>query len=361
MTETFLSIRGISKSFGASTAVENVSLDIAKGEFVSFLGPSGSGKSTTLHIIAGFFDPNAGDVRVANQSLLSIPSNKRDIGMVFQRYTLFPHLNVFENIAFPLRVRRRSRTEINARVRAMLSLVRLEPFGDRMPSQLSGGQQQRVALARALAYDPALLLMDEPLAALDKKLREELQTEIRRIHRETGVTIVYVTHDQEEALRLSDRIAVFNNGRIEQIGSARDLYDAPRTRFVAGFVGNSNFIRASITERSGTTARLVLTDGTTIDGVALDDGLRGEQQDVIVMMRPDRLRLHPANSDLGFRGRLVDATFLGDAMQFVVRTDWGDDVSVRSPMDALPPFPCSIGDRVAVSCDVAQMRVFHLN
>ena len=197
MTQPFLSIQGIEKKYGAVTAVADVSLDIAEGEFVTFLGPSGSGKSTTLYAIAGFLEPTRGDVLLNGRTLLDVPSNKRNIGMVFQRYTLFPHLNVTENVAFPLKVRRRPKAEIDAKVAKMLKLVRLEQMADRMPAQMSGGQQQRVALARALAYDPPILLMDEPLSALDKKLREEIQFEIKRIHNETGVTILYVTHDQE--------------------------------------------------------------------------------------------------------------------------------------------------------------------
>jgi putative spermidine/putrescine transport system ATP-binding protein len=199
MTEPFLSIRGIAKTFGAFTAVKNVTMDIAEGEFMTFLGPSGSGKSTTLYILAGFQDPSGGDILLKGKSILATPSYKRNIGMVFQRYTLFPHLSVGENVAFPLRIRRRPQAEVADRVRAALKLVRLEGFEDRMPALMSGGQQQRVALARALVYNPPVLLMDEPLSALDKKLREEIQFEIRRIHQETGVTILYVTHDQEEA------------------------------------------------------------------------------------------------------------------------------------------------------------------
>lgn len=206
MTAPFLHINGIRKTYGNVVATDHVELAIAEGEFMTFLGPSGSGKSTTLYILAGFQDPTAGDIRLRGQSILQTPSHKRNIGMVFQRYTLFPHLSVGENVAFPLRVRRMGQDEVAAKVKRALSLVRLDGFEDRMPAKMSGGQQQRVALARALVYDPPVLLMDEPLSALDKKLREEIQFEIRRIHQETGVTILYVTHDQEEALRLSDRM-----------------------------------------------------------------------------------------------------------------------------------------------------------
>ncbi|RYG94978.1 MAG: ABC transporter ATP-binding protein, partial [Alphaproteobacteria bacterium] len=269
MTQSFLSIRGIRKVYGVVTAVSNVTMDIAEGEFMTFLGPSGSGKSTTLYILAGFQDPTEGDILLKGQSLLATPSHKRNIGMVFQRYTLFPHLSVGENVAFPLRIRRRPQAEVAERVKAALKLVRLEGFEDRMPANMSGGQQQRVALARALVYNPPVLLMDEPLSALDKKLREEIQFEIRRIHQETGVTILYVTHDQEEALRLSDRIAVFSHGEIDQIGTGPELYADPATRFVAGFIGDSNFIDADVVSVDGKSAKLALPGGATIEGVPL--------------------------------------------------------------------------------------------
>ena len=261
MTEPFLSIRGIRKVYGPVTAVKNVNLDVAEGEFVTFLGPSGSGKSTTLYILAGFQDPTEGDILLKGKSLLATPSHKRKIGMVFQRYTLFPHLSVGENVAFPLRIRRLPQAEIAERVKSALNLVRLEGFEDRMPAMMSGGQQQRVALARALVYEPPVLLMDEPLSALDKKLREEIQFEIRRIHQETGVTILYVTHDQEEALRLSDRIAVFSQGEIDQVGTGPELYAKPATRFVAGFIGDSNFLDAEILSMNGDRTRLRLPGG----------------------------------------------------------------------------------------------------
>ncbi len=222
MTSAFIEIRDIKKQYGPITAVKDVTLDIRKGEFMTFLGPSGSGKSTTLYMLAGFEYPTAGDIRLNGKTLLDTPSHKRNIGMVFQRYTLFPHLTVGENVAFPLRIRRLPKADVERKVKEALRLVRLEGFEDRKPALMSGGQQQRVALARALVYDPPVLLMDEPLSALDKKLREEIQFEIRRIHQETGVTILYVTHDQEEALRLSDRIAVFSQG-----GSTRSVPARP--------------------------------------------------------------------------------------------------------------------------------------
>ena len=351
---TFLSIRGIEKTYGGVTAVADVSLDVAEGEFVTFLGPSGSGKSTTLYAIAGFLEPTRGDVLLRGQSLLRVPSNKRNIGMVFQRYTLFPHLTVAENVAFPLKVRRLPRAEIDAKVAAMLKLVRLERMADRRPAAMSGGQQQRVALARALAYDPPILLMDEPLSALDKKLREEIQFEIKRIHNETGVTILYVTHDQEEALRLSDRVALFNAGRIEQIGAGRDLYERPASRFVASFIGNSNFLdgRLSRSDRS-----IVLPDGTALRGLALDQ-LDARQEEVSLMIRPDRLRIGPAGDDAtGFNGTVTGATYLGEYTQLAVATAWGATITLRVAPEAgrIAPVP---GSEITISCHAADVRVF---
>lgn len=267
MTKPLLQIRGIAKQYGPVVAVQDVNLEVQPGEFMTFLGPSGSGKSTTLYILAGFEQPTAGDILLNGESLLSTPSHKRNIGMVFQRYTLFPHLSVGENIAFPLKVRRKSKAEIDAKVKEMLRLVRLEGFEDRKPAQMSGGQQQRVALARALAYDPPVLLMDEPLSALDKKLREEIQFEIRRIHQQTEVTILYVTHDQEEALRLSDRIAVFSKGVIDQIGTGPELYAHPTTRFVAEFIGDSDFIACDLLAASGGKATVSLGQNIVFDHI----------------------------------------------------------------------------------------------
>lgn len=353
MTRPFLSIRNIEKAYGRVVAVQDVSLDIAQGEFVTFLGPSGSGKSTTLYAIAGFLQPTRGDVLLGGKSLLSVPSNKRNIGMVFQRYTLFPHLSVADNVAFPLRVRRQPKAEIDAKVAAMLKLVRLETMADRMPAQMSGGQQQRVALARALAYDPPILLMDEPLSALDKKLREEIQIEIKRIHNETGVTILYVTHDQEEALRLSDRIALFNAGRIEQLGTGHDLYEKPASRFVAGFIGNSNFLHGKL---SRSDRSITLPDGTAIQGVALDK-VGPAQEDVSIMIRPDHFRLHNGEAAPRLVGTVTDTTYLGEYTQLTVLTPWGGALSVRLPPDDRAS-PVEKGQSIALTCAPLDVRAF---
>ena len=329
MTDAFLSIRGIRKVYGAVTAVENVTMDIAEGEFMTFLGPSGSGKSTTLYVLAGFQDPTEGDILLKGSSILSTPSHKRNIGMVFQRYTLFPHLSVGENVAFPLRIRRRPQAEVAERVKAALKLVRLDGFEDRMPANMSGGQQQRVALARALVYDPPVLLMDEPLSALDKKLREEIQFEIRRIHQETGVTILYVTHDQEEALRLSDRIAVFSQGEIDQIGTGPELYAAPATRFVAGFIGDSNFIDADLVSSDGRHAKLSLPGGVIVDGVPLHGAIAKGR--VSLLLRPERIELEAGPQAGQLSGTVRDITFLGNKIHVLVEPTGLAPLSIRLP------------------------------
>ena len=238
-----LELRGLTKRYGSFTAVDSVSLRVERGQFLTLLGPSGSGKTTILMAIAGFVAPSAGAVLLDGADITALPPERRDFGMVFQGYALFPHMTVAENVAFPLRVRGLSRADRDARVRATLDLVQLAAFAERRPSQLSGGQQQRVALARALVFDPALLLLDEPLSALDKKLRAELQDELKALHRRVGRTFVNVTHDQEEALSLSDQVAILNHGRLVQMGAPEALYERPRTRFVADFLGKSNFLR----------------------------------------------------------------------------------------------------------------------
>jgi putative spermidine/putrescine transport system ATP-binding protein len=332
MNEPFLLIQELRKLFGDVAAVDGISLQVRKGEFLSFLGPSGSGKSTTLYAVAGLDMPTSGDVLLEGRTILQTPPHKRNIGMVFQRYTLFPHLKVSENVAFPLRVRGWARKDVDRRVEEMLALVRLEGFGGRMPAQLSGGQQQRVALARALAYDPPLLLMDEPLSALDKKLRDQLQVEIRRIHQTTGVTILYVTHDQEEALRLSDRIAVFNRGRIEQIGTGQDLYANPATRFVAGFVGDSNFLDvASVEARRGGFAAVTMPDGTRFEDIPLHvSSSHAQKSGAELMVRPQAIRFQQGDGS-GLTVRVKDITFLGDTVSALLTTRWGQDIWMRMP------------------------------
>jgi putative spermidine/putrescine transport system ATP-binding protein len=359
MTVPFLQIAGIRKDYGSVTAVQNVTLDVEQGEFVTFLGPSGSGKSTTLYVLAGFEDPTAGDVLLKGETLLKTPSHKRNIGMVFQRYTLFPHLTVAGNIAFPLTVRRLPKEDIAAKVRRMLKLVRLEGFEDRMPAQLSGGQQQRVALARALAYDPPVLLMDEPLSALDKKLREEIQYEIRRIHQETSVTILYVTHDQEEALRLSDRIAVFSHGVIDQIGTGHQLYANPATRFVAEFIGDSDMLQGEVAATDGTRADIRLGGRTIVPNVPVHGSARTGSP-AALLLRPERISLSRQrdSAQIGISATVRDITFLGNNTHVAAVTDWNADLSVRLPFGHEAIGGLARGDAVWISWDPAAAHAF---
>ena len=266
-------LRGLVKRFGDVAAVDHVDLDIARGEFFTMLGPSGSGKTTTLRLIAGFDVPDAGSVELAGEDVARRPPFERDVNTVFQDYALFPHMSVLDNVAYGLKVRRVAKGERRTRAREALAMVRLPDVGGRRPAQLSGGQRQRVALARAIVNRPRVLLLDEPLGALDLKLREEMQVELKQIQSEVGITFVYVTHDQDEALSMSDRIAVFNNGRIEQVGSPAEVYERPLTEFVAGFVGVSNML-----ERDGRRFTVrpekirILADGDAVEGLHVEPG-----------------------------------------------------------------------------------------
>ncbi|WP_018897978.1 ABC transporter ATP-binding protein [Rhizobium sp. 2MFCol3.1] len=356
-------IDALSKQYGASMAVDNVSLDIADGEFISFLGPSGSGKTTTLSIMAGFTEQTAGEIYVDGYPLTKVPPHKRNIGMVFQRYTLFPHMSVFDNVAFPLSVRGVDRQAIKTAVDDALKMVRLENLASRRPAQLSGGQQQRVALARALVYKPRILLMDEPLSALDKKLREEIQTELRRLHSELAVTIIYVTHDQEEALRLSDRIAIFNQGRIVQVGTGEDLYKRPASEFVASFIGGSNFLDGKVVSAQQGRVRVDLGGGALID-VAQNADEAAQDGRIKLMVRPEAIRLLSAQDgqqgENVIAGRVVDRSYLGDILHYDIQTasgkvsarlaaahhgsdmsrfDPGSDVLMQLPIDEIHMFP----------------------
>jgi putative spermidine/putrescine transport system ATP-binding protein len=354
----FLQIQRLRKTYDQVVAIDHVSLDIRKGEFMTFLGPSGSGKSTTLYIVAGFQSPTEGRVLLDGKSLLSVAPNRRNIGMVFQRYTLFPHLTVGENVAFPLRVRRVPDAKVRAKVEQMLKLVHLADCRDRMPGQLSGGMQQRVAIARALAYDPPVLLMDEPLSALDKKLREELQTELRRIHQETGVTILYVTHDQEEALRLSDRIAVFNKGRIEQVGTGEELYGAPASRFVASFIGNSNFLPVKLAGGKGDSSA-VFPNGKPVPIGSFDHALNAGD-DAALMLRPEQIRIRAQTAqaaDASLPVVIRDVTYLGDTMHYSVATPWQQEIAVRTSAGQREAH-LNVGAEAWLDWDSVSARVF---
>jgi putative spermidine/putrescine transport system ATP-binding protein len=292
-----IAIRGIEKHYGNFDVLRNLDLDVEAGEFLTLLGPSGSGKTTLLMILAGFVRANAGSIRFGSREIITVPPHRRDIGMVFQNYALFPHMNVFHNIAFPLKQRRVPAAEAATRVERALDLVQLGGFGDRRVDQLSGGQRQRVALARALVFEPRIVLMDEPLSALDKSLREHMQIELRNIHKRLGTTTVYVTHDQREAITMSDRIAVMNKGRVEQLDRPDILYARPRTPFVAGFIGESNTIPVEIRDGS------VIHAGKAIQVEAVPSG----PGPYFLMIRPERMRLAPEN-DPPHNINLFDAT-----------------------------------------------------
>jgi iron(III) transport system ATP-binding protein len=320
----FLSLDSVTKIFparggsGEVTAVDDVSLGINEGELVTLLGPSGCGKTTTLRLIAGFEFPTAGEIRLDGQVINDQPPHKRDMSMVFQSYAIFPHLNVFENTAYGLNVQRRSKQEIAQRVARVLELVELTGLESRAPNQLSGGQQQRVALARALIMEPKVLLMDEPLSNLDAKLRDQMRTEIRRIQQQLGITSVYVTHDQIEAMTLSDRIVVMNQGEIEQIGTPLELYRHPRTRFVAGFIGRANFVPAVVKGVEGDAGELV------VEALGRDVRITGVQgrhivgKEVTLIVRPEMITVGEGSEMMGTVRR---ASYLGDAIDYDIEVD----------------------------------------
>ena len=339
--DMILDLQGLSKVYGQAVALDTIDLDIRRGEFLTFLGPSGSGKTTTLNLIAGFIEATTGSMLLNGKPIEKLRAHERNFGVVFQHYALFPHMTVADNVEYPLKQRKVAKAERKEQVAKALEMVRLSQYADRFPKQLSGGQQQRVALARAVVYRPPILLMDEPLGALDKKLREWLQLELRRIHRELGSTFIYVTHDQEEALVLSDRIAVFNEGRIEQIGTSHELYEEPRTLFVGKFIGESSVFK-----------------GTLSGGVVTAGGLsfagRGEIADgpAAVLVRPEKLEVsEPGGSQLSAEavnrvpGTIDDIVYLGSSVKYNVSTEIGDAV-VRVPVERA--VDAKIGDRVVV-------------
>jgi spermidine/putrescine transport system ATP-binding protein len=316
----------VTKQFGDFTAVDELSLTFEDGRFFSLLGPSGCGKTTTLRMIGGFEDPTRGRVLIGERDVTELPPYKRDVNTVFQSYALFPHLDVFNNVAFGLRRRKVADQEVRRRVGRMLELVELPGYERRKPKQLSGGQQQRVALARALVNQPKVLLLDEPLGALDLKLRKQMQLELKRIQSEVGITFVYVTHDQDEAMTMSDRIAVMRAGRVEQMGAPEDLYEHPRTAFVAGFLGVSNLLDADVASAHDGTVELTLTDGSTVRAPLRDDVRPAGR--VRVGVRPEKLRLHEDEggeaarraTDNAISGTIVDASYIGVSTQYIVET-----------------------------------------
>jgi putative spermidine/putrescine transport system ATP-binding protein len=318
----------ISKQFGLVAAVDEVSLAIERGEFITFLGPSGSGKTTCLMMLAGFELPDRGEIYIDGQPVVRVPPYRRTIGMVFQSYALFPHMTVGENIAFPLRQRGIDRAALRERVAAALELVRMGGYEARYPRQLSGGQQQRVAIARAVIVRPRVLLMDEPLSALDKKLREEMQYEIKGLHERLGITFVYVTHDQHEALVMSDRIVVMDQGRIAQVGTPADIYDRPASRFVAGFIGESNFLDGTL-QAAEEGCVLIRHGGTILRAIGDTAGGRSS-----IMVRPEKIAIHAgpvsAHPALNVLPAVVQqVTFVGEVRRYLLQTDGGAPIVVK--------------------------------
>jgi len=353
----------VQKSYdGVQLVVRQLDLDIRRGEFLTLLGPSGSGKTTTLMMLAGFESPTAGEILLDGQPITGTPPHKRNFGMVFQNYALFPHLTVAQNVAYPLTVRKVAKAEADRRVARALEMVRLRGMDARLPGQLSGGQQQRVALARALVFEPQLVLMDEPLGALDKQLREHMQIELKELHRQLGVTFVYVTHDQGEALTMSDRVAVFNDGAIQQIDAVDKMYEAPANRFVAGFIGDSTMLRGTVraagvdgdNERCG----IVLTDGRVLTGLNVSGAKVGDQVEACV--RPERIVAHAhAVAERGnvLQAQVRNVIYFGDHLRLLCAVGEGQaDATVKLPL-SLPATP-QPGDEVWLELAPELTRIY---
>jgi len=329
--QAYVQFQDVQKSYdGETLVVKSLNLDVARGEFLTMLGPSGSGKTTCLMMLAGFETATHGEIVLDGQPINNVPPYRRQIGMVFQNYALFPHMTVNENLAFPLEVRRMARAEIERRIKRALDMVQLGAFGNRRPGQLSGGQQQRVAVARALVFEPKLVLMDEPLGALDKQLREQMQYEIKHIHESLGVTVVYVTHDQSEALTMSNRIAVFNDGVIQQLATPADLYERPENAFVAQFIGENNRLRGKVTTVNGGTCAVEVEGGGRIRALAVN--IAGPGSPTTLSLRPERVLIDPpADCPNLFDGRVEELIYLGDHMRTRVNICGHDDFIVKVP------------------------------
>lgn len=361
MTKTALFIDGVAKVYPHRTnpvrALKGVSFDILDNEFFTLLGPSGCGKTTLLRIIAGFEDITEGHVLLYGDDISSLAPNQRPVNTVFQQYALFPHLTVFENVAFGLKRLNRDADDIKQRTTAMLELIRMAEYGDRKPSELSGGQQQRVALARALAPSPKVLLLDEPLSALDLKLRQAMREELKSIQKQTGITFVFVTHDQEEALAMSDRIAVMSNGEVQQIGSPREIYNNPANHFVANFIGEANILEATATPAAGKKAKLTFNN-IDIGTVELPQKLDGETN-ISVMVRPEHIHLSPASAKTknAIEGRVKDVSYLGTDTQAHIDLPNQKKILVRMQNNALETNSFDVGDDVHVTFSENAIRL----
>jgi len=353
--DAYVRFEGVQKSYdGETLVVKDLNLDVARGEFLTLLGPSGSGKTTCLMMLAGFEPVTWGEIILDGRPINNVPPHRRDIGVVFQNYALFPHMTVHENLAFPLEVRRTPKAEIEKRVRRALEMVQLSGFGGRRPGQLSGGQQQRVAVARALVFEPKLVLMDEPLGALDKQLREQMQYEVRHIHENLGVTVVYVTHDQTEALTMSNRIAVIHEGAIQQLARPEELYERPKNAFVAQFIGENNRLLGRVTRQDGGICT-VAVDGGEIEALAINTGGIGSA--TTLSLRPERVAIDPPADRCPnlFEARVEELIYLGDHVRTRVRVLGRDDFVIKVPNAAGHSHPRP-GDRVRIGWQIADCR-----
>jgi putative spermidine/putrescine transport system ATP-binding protein len=334
--DTLVQFRGVQKTYdGQTLVVRSLDLDIRRGEFLSLLGPSGSGKTTCLMMLAGFESPTAGEITLDGAPITRTPPHKRNFGMVFQNYALFPHMSVADNVAYPLTVRRVPKVQVARRVEKALAMVQLSGRDRAYPSQLSGGQQQRVALARALVFEPQLVLMDEPLGALDKQLREHMQLELKELHRQLGVTFVYVTHDQGEALTMSDRVAVFNDGEIQQIDAVENLYETPSNRFVAGFVGDSTVLTGTIGTADAVGAELVLSTGERLAGVNVNGALPGAA--AVASVRPERIEARfaaPQHAGNTLKATVNDVIYFGDHLRLRCAVVGQASATVKLPLSS---------------------------
>jgi putative spermidine/putrescine transport system ATP-binding protein len=343
----FVEFDRVQKSYdGEILVVKDLNLSMPKGEFLTMLGPSGSGKTTCLMMLAGFETATHGEIRLNGREINNIPPHKRGIGMVFQSYALFPHMSVAENLAFPLEVRNIGKAEREERVLKALDMVQMAEFGNRRPAQLSGGQQQRVALARALVFDPTLVLMDEPLGALDKQLREHMQYEIKHLHERLGITVVYVTHDQSEALTMSDRVAVFNDGIIQQLAPPDDLYERPENSFVAQFIGENNKLSARVTGREGNIARITMPDGSKGEALAVACGDVGSE--TLISIRPERVTFGPETRANSTSAKVLELIYLGDHIRCRLDVLGNDQFIVKLPNGAAK-VPLAVGETTHVA------------
>jgi len=344
-----IEFNGISKSFGNKQVLPPLDLDIYNGEFLTLLGPSGCGKTTILRLIGGFEKPDTGRILLEGNDVTRLPPNERPVNTVFQSYALFPHMTVFENVAYGLRAERVATDDVNRRVSRALEMVQLVEFATRMPDQLSGGQQQRVAIARAVVKGPRVLLLDEPLSALDFKLRKQMQIELKRMQRELGITFVFVTHDQEEALSMSDRVVVMREGRIEQIGSPRDIYEAPVNIFVARFVGEINVLDASVRQLLDDRKLIADVEGKSLELIS-HKGRFAENQAIHILLRPEDMRLLPESSEQGFPGQIIERNYKGMTLESLIRLDTGRELLASEFFDEeSPDFDYRLGERVRVS------------